>query len=53
MENMVCHLFLVLCRPSEQNFTQLIAVPFTTVRPVARISQQEEGVQKSQGGHIF
>ena len=50
MENIAYQLFLVLCRPNELKFTQLIAVTFTTVRPVARISQQ--GGQKSQGGHI-
>jgi len=37
-----------LTRPNELNFTQLIAVTFATVRPVARISQL--GSQKSQGG---
>jgi len=48
----VYQLFLVLYRPNELTFTQLIAVTFTTptVRPVVRISQQ--GCQKSQGGHI-
>jgi len=51
MENIVYQLFLVLCRHNEPNFTQLIAVTFTTVRPVARISQQ--GDQKSQGGACF
>ena len=44
-------IFLVLCRTNELNFTQLIAVTFTTFRPVARISQQ--GSQKSQGGSMF
>ena len=42
MENTVYQLFLVLCRPNQLNFTQLIAVTFTTVRQVARISQQGE-----------
>jgi len=37
MENIVYILFLVLRRPNELNFTQLIAVTFATVRPVARI----------------
>ena len=48
LESVVYQLFLVLCRTNELNFTQLIAVTFTTVRPVARISQQ--GSQKWQGG---
>ena len=39
-ENIVYQLFLVLCRLKELNFTQLIAITFTTVRTVARISQQ-------------
>ena len=51
MESIVYQLFLVLCRPNELNFTQLIAVTFTTVRPAARISQQ--GGQKSQGATFF
>jgi len=38
MENIVYRLFLVLCRSNELHFTQLIAVTFTTVRLVARIS---------------
>jgi len=42
MENTVYQVFLVLCRPNQLNFTQLIAVTFTTVRQVARISQQGE-----------
>jgi len=33
MEKIVYQLFLVLCRPNELNFTQLIAVTFTTVTP--------------------
>jgi len=46
MENVVYQLFLVLCRPKELNFTQLIAVTFTTVRPVTRILQQGGGNHK-------
>jgi len=38
-------LFFVLCRPNELHFTQLTPVTLTTVRPVARITQQ--------GGHII
>jgi len=40
MENNVYQLFFVLCRPNELTFTQLIAVTFTTVRPVTSILQQ-------------
>jgi len=40
IENIVYQLLFVLCRPNEINFTQLIAVTFATVRPVARISQR-------------
>jgi len=52
MENIVFQLFLFLCRPNELNFTQLIAAPFATVRPVGRISQQGGG-KYHKGGHIF
>jgi len=51
MENIVHQLFSVLCCPNELNFTQLIVVTFTTVRPVARISQQRR--PKITRGHIF
>jgi len=51
MENIVYQLFLVLCRPNELNFTQLIAATFTTVSPVARISQQ--GGKELQGAAHF
>jgi len=51
MENIVYQLFLVLCRPNELNFTQLIAVTFTTLSPVSRILQQ--GGQNHKGGKFF
>ena len=51
MENTVHQLFLVLCRPNKLNFTEMIAVTFTTVRPVARISQQ--GAKNHKGGGTF
>jgi len=52
MENIVYQLFLVLCRPNELNFTQLIVVTFTAVRPVARISQQR-GQKITRGQHFL
>ena len=51
MENIVYQLFLVLRHPNELNFTELMAVTFNTVRPVARISQQ--GTKNHNGEHIF
>jgi len=51
MENIVYQLFLVLCHPNQLNFTQLIAVTFTTVRTVARISQQ--GGRKHKWGIFY
>jgi len=51
MENIVYQLFLVLCRPNELNFTQVIAVTVTTVIPVARIWQQ--GAKNHKGAHFL
>jgi len=51
MENIVYQLFLVVCRPNQLNFTQLIAVTFATVSPVARISQQ--GAKNHKWRHIL
>ena len=51
MENIVYQFFIILCHPNEQNFTQLIAVTFTTLRPFARISQQ--GVKNHKGTHLL
>jgi len=53
MENIVYQLFLVLCRPNELNFTQLIVVTFTTVRPVARISQLGGCKNHEVGAHFL
>jgi len=46
-------LFSVLCRPNELNFTQLIAVAFTTVRPITRNSQRGRGGKNHTAEHNF
>jgi len=51
MESIVYHLFLVLCRPNELNFTQLIPVTFTTVRPSQGF--RSRGGPKITRGNIF
>jgi len=51
MKSIVYQLFLVLCRPNELNFTQLIAVTFTTVRPQPRFRSREAKSHK--GAHFL
>jgi len=51
MESIVYQLVLVLCRPNEQNVTQLIVVTFATVRTAASISHQ--GAKYHKEAHIF